>query len=95
MHRLMFIDITRAHPHCLMRGDQWIVLPPEDPRAGEEGVCGKLEWPLYGTRDAGQNFELLVTGVMSEIGFDNGVWSPCIFVHRERNMQAFVYGDNF
>eukprot|EP00971_Amphidinium_carterae_P243512 4835635-Amphidinium_carterae.1 len=78
-----------------MRRDLWIVLPAEDPQAGEEGVCGKLERSLYGTRDAGQNFELLVTDVMSEIRFDNGVWSPCIFVHRERNMQAFVYGDNF
>ena len=24
-----------------------------------------------------------------------GFWTPCVFVHREKNMHAYVYGDNF
>ena len=33
--------------------------------------------------------------VMAKVGFEQGVWSPCLFVHRERQMLAYVYGDNF
>eukprot|EP00971_Amphidinium_carterae_P214768 4261942-Amphidinium_carterae.2 len=40
-HRLLFIDITRAHPHCLMRRDLWVALPAEDPRSGEENLFSK------------------------------------------------------
>eukprot|EP00971_Amphidinium_carterae_P332456 6466627-Amphidinium_carterae.2 len=61
---LQFIDITRAHPHCVMKRDLWIQLPHEDPRSKEPGVCGKLLRSLYGTRDAGQKFELLLQETM-------------------------------
>eukprot|EP00971_Amphidinium_carterae_P325489 6455761-Amphidinium_carterae.2 len=54
--------------------------------------CGKLERCLYGTRDAGRAFELFVYRVMK---FHGGVWSPCLFHHKERQIIAFVYGDNF
>ena len=30
-HVLMFIDITRAHPHCAMRRQVWVQLTAEDP----------------------------------------------------------------
>eukprot|EP00971_Amphidinium_carterae_P227112 4504971-Amphidinium_carterae.1 len=29
------------------------------------------------------------------MSFSNGEWSPCIFTHSTRNLQVFVYGDNF
>eukprot|EP00971_Amphidinium_carterae_P195846 3886384-Amphidinium_carterae.4 len=61
-----------------MRRDVWVSLPPENPRSSEPDVCAKLERSLYGTRDADQNFELLVADVMNEIGYANGIWSPCI-----------------
>eukprot|EP00971_Amphidinium_carterae_P338220 6475462-Amphidinium_carterae.1 len=93
---LMFIDITRAHPHCKMRREVWVDLPSEDHRSREAGVCAKLDRCLYGLRDAGQSFELFVHEVLvGKMGFINGVWSPCIFVHSSINMQVFVYGDNF
>eukprot|EP00971_Amphidinium_carterae_P352695 6492705-Amphidinium_carterae.2 len=93
---LQFIDITRAHPHCVMKRDLWIQLPSEDPCSSEQGVCGKLLRSLYGTRDAGQNFELLVQETMvSKLGYTQGVWTPCVYHHRERELQTFVYGDNF
>ena len=37
-HVLMF---TRAHPHCTLRREVW-VLTAEHPRSKEEGVCGLL-----------------------------------------------------
>ena len=32
---------------------------------------------------------------MDQLGLTCGLWTPCAFVRREKNMQAFVYGDNF
>eukprot|EP00971_Amphidinium_carterae_P250137 4965476-Amphidinium_carterae.1 len=58
-HVLLFLDITRAHPHCHMKRRVWVTLPAEDPRSSEEGICGILRRCLYGTRDAGREFELL------------------------------------
>eukprot|EP00971_Amphidinium_carterae_P295146 5860914-Amphidinium_carterae.1 len=29
------------------------------------------------------------------LGFKGGIWSPCLFVHEEKDIRAFVYGDNF
>ena len=94
-HVLMFIDITRAHPHCDMRREVWVDLPREDPRSVEEGVCAKLLKSLYGLRDAGLSFELFTRGVMEQLGFACGVWSQCVYHNAERNMQAYIYGDNF
>ena len=47
-HVLMFIDITRAHPHVSMRRQVWVQLPQEDPRSTEEAVCGLFLPSLYG-----------------------------------------------
>lgn len=89
-HVLMFLDITRAHPYCAMRRNVWITLPPEDPRAGEAGVCARLQRSLYGLRDAGMNFELFTRETMSELGFGAGMWSPCVF----QIEKLYVYADN-
>ena len=70
-------------------------LPAEDPRCEEEGVCGLLLRSIYGSRDEGVNFEQLTRQVMDKLGFTWGLWTPFVFAHRERNMQAYVYGDNF
>ena len=64
-HVVMFIDITRAHPHCTTRRQLWVQLPAEDPRSEEEGVCGLLLRSIYGLRDAGMNFEQLTSRVRS------------------------------
>ncbi|CAK0798994.1 unnamed protein product, partial [Prorocentrum cordatum] len=92
---IIFIDITRAHPYCKMRRKVWVVLPPEDPKAAEPGVCGLLERSLYGLRDAGQSFELLVRETMEALGFKTGLWCGVVFFHEQRQIQAYVYGDNF
>eukprot|EP00971_Amphidinium_carterae_P018998 374110-Amphidinium_carterae.1 len=33
--------------------------------------------------------------MVSRLAFKQGVWTPCIYHHRERGLQTFVYGDNF
>ena len=71
---LILMDITRAHPHVKMRRDLWVALPEEDPRFGEVDLCALLLCNVYGTRDAGQNFELFTFEVMDILGFIAGVW---------------------
>ncbi|CAK0853831.1 unnamed protein product [Prorocentrum cordatum] len=93
---LMFLDITRAHPHCEMKRKLWVKLPAEDPRSADPSVCGLLVRCLYGCRDAGQNFELLVRETLEgKMGFSCGVWCPCIYRRGDGKLVAYVYGDNF
>ena len=87
-HVMMFIEIMRADPHCTMRRQVWVQQPAEDPHSEEEGVCGPLLRSIFGLKDAGMNFEQLTRQVMDKLGFACGLWTPCIFVHREKNMQA-------
>ncbi|CAK0840427.1 unnamed protein product, partial [Prorocentrum cordatum] len=95
-HVLMFLDITRAHPHCEMKRQLWVKLPAEDPRSAEPNVLGLLVRCLYGCRDAGQNFELLVRETLEgKMGFSCGVWCPCIYRRGDGKLAAYVYGDNF
>ena len=62
-HVIRFLDISRAHPHCRIRRLVYIRLPEEDPRSVDKDLCGRLNMALYGTRDAGQNFEFEVMEV--------------------------------
>ena len=92
----MFLDITRAHPHCEMKRKLWVKLPAEDPRSADPDACGLLLRSLYGCRDAGQNFELFVREIMeTKMDFVCGVWCACIYRSTTRDLIAYVYGDNF
>ena len=87
-----FIDIRRAFFHADAIRDVYIELPAED---YEEGMCGKLEKSMYGTRDAAQNWEAAYCEFMEKIGFKRGIASPCIFRHKSRNLRVVVHGDDF
>ena len=50
---------------------------------------------LYGTRDAAQNWEHAYISFLEGIGFVNGVASPCVFNHEERDVRIVVHGDDF
>ena len=69
---VMIIDISRAYFYAPAQKDMYIKLPPEDPRAGEEGICGKLKMSLYGTRDAGANWHLAYSSFLRRIGMAQG-----------------------
>ena len=72
------LDISRAHPHCEIKRLVYVRLPLEDPRSQEAGVCGVLNMALYGTRDAGQNFELTTTETLTQAGIVQGIFTPCV-----------------
>ena len=50
---------------------------------------------MCGTRDAASNWEECYTEALVSIGFTQGLSSPCIFHHKERNISTVVHGDDF
>jgi len=92
---LVFLDISRAHPHSPMRRDVWTELPPEHPASQDKTKCGKLQMTLYGCRDAGQNFEWLVYEICIECGASRGETNPCVYKHVERKVSFYHHGDDF
>jgi len=84
--------VRRAYFHARARREVYVKLPAED---FEEGMCGRLNKAMYGTRDAAQNWEEEYTEFMREWGFVTGVSNPCVMYHPERGVRAVVHGDDF
>ena len=71
-------------------------LPDEFLEKREIGkVCGKLNYSLYGTRDAASNWEEHYTQVLVDLGFTQGLSSPCVFHHDKRDITTVIHGDDF
>ena len=87
-----FIDVRRAYFHAPAMRDVYVELPDEDKTPG---MCGKLLKSMYGTRDAGLNWEATVAKVMISIGFERGVSNPCVYYHPQKNIRTEVHGDDF
>jgi len=49
-----FIDVRRAYFHAQAITIVYVSLPEED---RQEGMCGRLNTAMYGTRGAAQNWE--------------------------------------
>jgi len=91
-YKLGFIDISKAYLYAPVRRDVYIQLPEED---SEPGMCGKLQFSLYGTRDAAQNWEREYSDCLAELGFTRGKTSPCTFYARDLDARIVVHGDDF
>ena len=48
-NKVLYVGISRVYFYAKSIRPTYIKLPSEDPRAGEEGVCGKLLMSMYGT----------------------------------------------
>ena len=92
---LMVNDISRAYFHAKAERDVYVQLPSEDQMEGEEGLCGKLQYSMYGTRDAAKNWFSEYSQQLINTGFKQGVASPCVFYHEERGIRTFVHGDDY
>ncbi|CAK0826156.1 unnamed protein product [Prorocentrum cordatum] len=92
---LRFLGISRARPHCEIKWTVYIKLPEEDPMSQEIGTCGLLRMELYGTRDAGQNFELATAEAVIGAGCDQSAFSPCVHCHKDLQVSFFHHGDDF
>ena len=90
--KLLFIDVKRAYFYAKSTRPVFVQLPDEDPG---DGMCGRLQRSMYGTRDAASNWEAEYTKGLMKDGFVPGVASPCAFYHPELDVQCVVHGDDF
>ena len=91
----MVNDISRAFFHAKVTRDVYVQLPNEDKAPGEEQLCGKLRFSMYGTRDAAQNWHQEYTQQLLNVGFEQGKASSCIFYHPQKNIRTYVHGDDY
>ena len=94
--KLGFIDIRKAYFHAKAKRLIYVALPEEFCEPGEFGkVCGRLNYSLYGTRDAASNWEECYSQALISLGFKQGLSSPCVFYHPKRCISTVVHGDDF
>ena len=90
------MDISRAYFNAKVDDGThtYVQLPPED---SDHGVlCAKLLRHMYGTRAAADGWqEEYSSTLVSRLGFIQGVSSPCLFRHAEREIFITVHGDDF
>ena len=82
----------RAYFHAKAVRDVYADLPEQD---AAEGMCGKLVYAIYGTRDAAQNWEREYESAFLALGFTQGISIPCVFYHSERDIRTVVHGGDF
>ena len=65
---VIFLDLTKVHPHCATRRQNvYIQLPPEAGAAEDE--CGLCHKTLYGLRDANQALEFAIKDGFEQCDF--------------------------
>ena len=60
-----------------------------------KSTLGKLVKCMYGTRDAGAIWEQCYVDCLIDLGFKQGIASPCCFHHDEWDVAVVVHGDDF
>ena len=72
------VDVRRAYIiRSITKKRVFVELPPEDDQAGDERMCGLLEYSLYGTRDAAQNWEDEHASTLGDLKLTRGIECPC------------------
>ena len=84
--RIMVNDVNHAFFHAKARRDVYVQIAAEDAQPGDEKRCGKLNYSMYGTRDAAQNWTTEYAEMLVNIRFVQGKASPCVFHYKERNI---------
>ena len=90
---MLFVDVKKAHLNPKCEEDVYINLPEECNVAS--GMCGKLNFWLYGFRPAAAAWEKHYSALLEKAGFCRGVGCGVAFWHRERDISLAVHGDDF
>ena len=72
-------DERRAYFDAPSRRRVFVELPPEDYQAGDAHMCGLLQYSLYGTRDAAQNWEEEIASTLSDLKLTRRIAYPCVW----------------
>ena len=84
----MLMDVSGAHTYSAARREVFVELPAE--ACTDKSKVDLLLGSMYGSRDAGVNWEFAICQVMTEIGSVQGKASPCIFRRFERPLRVWV-----
>ena len=90
--KMQSFDIRRAHLYGKPQREIFTDLPEEE---AEPGFCARLNYCLYGTQDAAVCWEREYVSMLVENGFEQGISSPTVFLHRGRDLRVLVHGDDF
>ena len=91
----MINDVSRAFFHAKVKRDVYVDIPEEDREPGDEQQCAKLEYSMYGTRDAAINWHNEYSQQLVMNNFKQGASSPCVFYHEEKKLRTVVHGDDY
>ena len=91
--QLSFVDVKKAYLYRIPEQRLYVRFPPE--LGMPKNMVGKLVRCMYGTRDAGAIWENCYTKCLLDLGFEQGVASPCSFTHAEWGVSVVVHGDDF
>ena len=92
---LMVNDVKRAYFYTPVNRPIYIELPEED-RSDEDrrlDNVGVLNYSMYGTRDAAQNWGNKVASQLTSIGFIRGLAGASMFYHPIKKVATLVHGD--
>ena len=92
--------ISRRPKHARRAEARWricVELPSESltEEDKKKDMVGILNMSLYGTRDAATNWQKEVAKEMMKWGFTRGKYNPCLYWHRQLNIQTLIHGDDF
>ena len=76
------VDIRMAFLQADIDGDLWMRMPPGLPRYDNTGkvLVAKLNKSLYGLKQAGREFNIILVEFLESIGFQRSVIDSCLFV---------------
>ena len=92
---IMMNDVSRAFFHARVKRNVYVAPPDEDTAEEGGGTCAKLEFSMYGTRDAAINWHDEYTTQFIDNGFAQGKPSPCVFYHPTRHIITCVHGGDY
>ena len=93
--KLAYADVSRAYFYAKASRPVYVELPEEDKVDGEEGMCGRLNVSMYGTRDAARNWAEEYAETLRQAGFKRGITNPCLFWNPVNKVSVMVHGDDF
>ena len=91
--KLSFVDIRKAYFNGTPTRNLYVRLPTE--LGFQKNTVGKLVKCMYGTRDAGAIWEQCYVDCLINLGFKQGIASPCCFRHDGWGISVVVHGDDF
>ena len=91
--KLLFIAARKTHLKPKCTEDVSVASP--DKAGAPSGVCGKLNFWLYGFRLAASASEKNYSELLEGVGFERGKASPVVFHHPQWDLACVVHGDDF